>query len=154
MANITVTMCIEPENGMCPYGCPTCVCASPDTSIATPDGERPISDLLVGDLVYSVHQNKVMPRAVLEVRVNPVFNHSVVRVTLTTGSTLEISARHPTADGRTFGDLSTGDALDSVEIVSVEVIPYQYPFTYDILPDSDTGIYFAGGVAIGSTLFV
>ena len=26
------------------------------------------------------------------------------------------------------------------------------PFTYDILPDSDSGTYFAGGTLIGSTL--
>lgn len=32
------------------------------------------------------------------------------------------------------------------------MIPYGHEHTYDILPDSDTGTYVAGGVLIGSTL--
>jgi hypothetical protein len=39
-----------------------------------------------------------------------------------------------------------------VRVVSVLVVPYTEPFTYDILPDSETGVYFAAGAAIGSTL--
>jgi hypothetical protein len=78
--------------------------------------------------------------------------HHVVHVTLDSGVELRISAPHPTADGRTFGALRVGDSLDGHSIVSVEVVPYADPFTYDILPDSDTGAYFAGGALIGSTL--
>ena len=69
-----------------------------------------------------------------------------------TARSLEISAGHPTADGRTFGDLRAGGQLDSHEIISVEVVPYTYPFTYDVLPGSKTGTYFAGGALVGSTL--
>jgi hypothetical protein len=68
------------------------------------------------------------------------------------GRALEISAGHPTADGRTFGDLRAGGLLDSHEITSVEVVPYTHPFTYDVLPGSKTGTYFAGGALVGSTL--
>jgi len=32
------------------------------------------------------------------------------------------------------------------------LVGYAEPFTYDILPESDSGMYFAGGVLIGSTL--
>jgi hypothetical protein len=39
-----------------------------------------------------------------------------------------------------------------VRVVASSVVPYEHPFTYDILPDSDTGAYFAGGLLIGSTL--
>ena len=49
-------------------------------------------------------------------------------------------------------ELGPGDRLGDAEIVSVEMIPYPEPFTYDILPASDTGAYFAGGALIGSTL--
>jgi len=65
---------------------------------------------------------------------------------------LEISGVHPTADGRTFADLHSGDDLDGVRVVGASVIPYAHDATYDILPDSDTGTYFAAGVLIGSTL--
>ena len=69
-----------------------------------------------------------------------------------TGSVLEISALHPTADGRSFGELVRGGLLDGVEIRDVQTIPYQHAATYDILPDSDTGSYFAAGVLLASTL--
>lgn len=75
-----------------------------------------------------------------------------MRVELASGDVLEISARHPTADGRTFGDLRTGDRLGGLEIAKTTVVPYQHLFTYDILPASDSGTYFASGALIGSTL--
>jgi hypothetical protein len=75
-----------------------------------------------------------------------------MRVSLSNGVQLNISAPHPTADGRSFGALRAGDSLEGVEVVRVEAVPYEYSFTYDILPDSDTGTYIAGGALIGSTL--
>jgi hypothetical protein len=139
-------------NGTCPPGCPACVCASPDTPIATPRGEVPIAELRVGDLVYSVDHEAVVAVPVLRVNRAPVHDHHVVRVSLENGHVLSISAPHPTADGRTFGDLRAGDMLDGAIITRVEVVPYQHPFTYDILPASGSGTYYAGGARIGSTL--
>ena len=78
--------------------------------------------------------------------------HAMVHVTLASGVVLRISPRHPTADGRSFADLRRGDAIDHATIVDVALVPYAEPYTYDVLPDSDTGTYFAGGVLIGSTL--
>ena len=128
------------------------VCAAPSTPIATPTGERAIADIKVGDIVYSIDGNSVRPVPVVRVRRQIVRNHRVVRITTTDGQTLEISAPHPTADGRRFGDLLANGTLDGHTLESVEVVPYGYPFTYDILPGSDTGFYFAGGMLIGSTL--
>jgi hypothetical protein len=68
------------------------------------------------------------------------------------GAVLEISGMHPTADGRTVGELHAGDELDGLRVVEATVIPYTHDATYDILPDSETGSYFAGGVLVGSTL--
>jgi ribosomal protein S8E len=129
-----------------------CVCASPDTPIATPDGDRAIASLRVGDRVLSVDHGRIVDVPILEVHQRPAKNHHVVRVELTSGAVLEISAPHPTADGRTFGDLGTNDALGGVRIERVSVVPYTSAFTYDILPASDSGTYYAGGVLIGSTL--
>jgi hypothetical protein len=75
-----------------------------------------------------------------------------MQVTLTNGVRLDISAAHPTADGRVFGELRAGDSLDGLGVVGAQLVPYHYSFTYDILPDSDTGTYVAGGALIGSTL--
>ena len=134
-------------------GCaPLCKCAAPETPIATPGGSKPIASLKVGDLVYSVDHGNVAVVPIARINRTPVSRHSVVRVVLETGATLEISALHPTADGRTFGVLESGDQLDGVGIASATTVPYSHDATYDILPDSDTGAYFAGGVLVGSTL--
>jgi hypothetical protein len=145
--------CAAPSSeGTCAKGCLGCVCASPDTPIATPMGERMIADLAAGDLVYTVRGQAVVAVPILRVNKIAAHDHHVVRVTLDSGRVLEISPRHPTAEGRTFADLRPGDRLDGARVVEATLIPYTHPFTYDILPDSDTGTYFAGGALIGSTL--
>ena len=63
-----------------------------------------------------------------------------------------MSASHPTADGRSFGDLKAGQSLDGVLLTDTRVIAYQHEATHDILPDSDSGAYFAAGVLVGSTM--
>ena len=128
------------------------LCASPDTPIATPSGERAIAELRVGDHVWSLDRGALRDVPLSRVVRNPVRVHAVVRVTLETMRMLEISPGHPTADGRRFVDLVPGALLDGVRILSVETIPYAFDATYDILPVSDTGTYVAGGVLIGSTL--
>jgi Stigma-specific protein, Stig1 len=149
----TIAQCEDPTpQGTCPTGCVGCVCASPDTPIATPTGDRAIASLRVGDLVYSVNHGRIAVVPIREVNRVPVSHHFVMRVELGSGSVLEISPRHPTTDGRTFGELRAGEKLDGIRIVSAQLEPYKHSATYDILPDSDTGAYFAGGVLIGSTL--
>jgi hypothetical protein len=136
-------------DGWCAFHC---ICASPDTPIATPIGEVPISSLRVGDLVYSTTPFGIVAVPVRQVSRQAVRSHHVVRLGLATGAVLEISAGHPTADGRTLGELRVGDKLGDTEIMSVQVVPYTHDYTYDILPASESGVYFAGGVPIGSTL--
>jgi hypothetical protein len=146
--------CLDPnEHGTCPLGCaPLCICADPETPIATQSGNRPLASLRVGDLVYSIDRGQLAIVPIIRTHREPVAHHHVVRLTLRSGSVLQISPGHPTADGRRFEQLTTGALLDGVEITSAELVPYQHDATYDILPDSDTGAYFAGGVLIGSTL--
>jgi hypothetical protein len=131
--------------------CP--ICNSPDTPIATPAGNRPIASLVPGDLVYSIHRGQVSIVPIAEVgRQRAQRDHHVMRLLLATGTVIEISPRHPTADGRTMGDLAADDLLDGVRLVSVTLVPYRHSHTYDILPASDTGTYYASGVLIGSTM--
>ncbi len=128
------------------------VCASPDTRIATPFGEVPIAGLASGDLVYSQEADGIVAVPLLRVVRRPVHDHSVVRLRLDDGSTLEVSGPHPTADGRRLADLTPGDVVDGRVVVGHETIPYRHPFTYDILPASSSGNYVAEGVWMGSTL--
>jgi hypothetical protein len=111
------------------------------------------ASLAVGDLVYSVHEGALRAVPLRKASRVRVFGHVVVRTTLADGTVLRISPIHPTADGRTFAQLRKGDVLDRIAIADVEIVPYAEPYTHDILPESDTGTYLAGGVLVGSTLF-
>jgi hypothetical protein len=132
--------------------CFACRCAAPDTPIATPNGERAIADLRPGDLVYSVDGDAI--RAVPIVRINrsPVENHHVLRVTFDNGRSIEMTAGHPLADGRPLSVLHPGSELMGGIVVAVTTIPYTHDATYDILPASTSGAYFASDVLVGSTL--
>jgi len=136
----------------CPLACYDCMCAAPDTPIATPSGERRIADLSQGDLVYSVSGEAIVAVPVVRVNRTPVVNHSVIRVALANGRVLEMSAGHPLADGRTFADLESTALFDGERVLEATRVPYGHPFTYDILPASTSGTYFAAGVLVGSTL--
>ena len=59
----------------------------------------------------------------------------------------------PSDGGRSpFCRPRAGDLVDGVRVIGARLVDYDQPFTYDILPDSDSGTYFAGGTLIGSTL--
>lgn len=150
---LVMTTCTKPTDlGTCPMGCRLCACNSPDTPIATPGGTRAIASLREGDLVYSVEDGATVAVPLALVVRNPVSHHEVVRVTLDDGTQVEISARHPLVDGRTIGDLRAGSEVEGAHVRVVETVPYPHAFTYDILPASRTGAYYAGGVLVRSTL--
>ena len=125
------------------------ICCSPDTKIRTNAGERRISDIKVGDIVLTDSEKPVKVKRISQVKV---INHKILKITLNDGTILEISPGHPTADGRTLGDLKNGELLNGQIVIKTKLIPYAYEYTYDILPDSKTGHYYANGVLIGSTL--
>jgi hypothetical protein len=128
------------------------VCASGDTPISTEDGDRPIASIRVGDLVYSADRGALRLVPVVRVGRVAVFHHRVVEMVLSTGSVLRLSAGHPTADGRKVGDLAPGAHLDDAIVLSRRDVDYTQPYTYDILPASETHAYVAGGVLVGSTI--
>jgi len=130
-----------------------CMCAAPWTPIDTPSGARPIAELREGDLVYSVDDGEVTVVPIARVVRRSVARHAVVHITLVGGGAMDVSGSHPTADGRRLDALEPGDWLGSAHIASIELVPYDEPFTYDILPASDTGTYFVAGAPIGSTLY-
>jgi hypothetical protein len=132
--------------------CFECKCAAPDTPIATPDGERRIADLRQGDLVYSVDGDAIRAVPVTRVNRTPVANHHVLHVTFDSGRSIDMTAEHPLADGRPLSALRAGSELMGGTVSSVTRVRYAHSATYDILPDSTSGAYFASGVLIGSTL--
>ncbi len=125
------------------------MCLPPDILIRTVTAEKKISNLKVGDIVLSDNGKPVRIAKITKVEAK---NHKVMKIKFNDGTSFEGSAEHPTADGRLFKDLKTGDKIDGRTVVETKLIPYKYSHTYDILPDSKTGNYYANGVLIGSTL--
>ncbi len=138
-----------PAYGCYPPGCPVPICCSPDTKIKTTGEQKRIADIKEGEFVLTDDGKAVRVKKVSK---TPVKNHKVLKITLNDGTILEISPAHPTADGRKLKDLKMGDILDGRMVIETKLIPYTYSHTYDILPDSKSGNYYANGILIKSTL--
>ncbi|HEX9437532.1 MAG TPA: Hint domain-containing protein [Candidatus Limnocylindria bacterium] len=134
-----------------PPNCP--ICLSDATLIDTPSGPVRVTEIRVGDVVWTADASGQRVAApVLEVgsTVAPP-GHAVVRVRLSDGRTVTASPGHPPADGRALGMFSVGDRLDGAAVVAIERLPYRGR-TYDLLPAGATGAYWADGVLLLSTL--
>jgi len=132
--------------------CP--ICLSGNTLIDTPDGNINIKELKKGMPVWTSdslgHRQPAIILKIGKAQVPP--THKMAYLVLDNGRELFGSQGHPTADGRTFGDVKPDDVIDNSYVKSVEIVPYGQEYTYDILPSGDTGFYWANGVLVGSTL--
>jgi len=142
------TLTLSPSPGSCP------ICLSGDTLIGTPNGQVNVKNLTVGMPVWTLDRfGKRVPATILEVRRTPVpAAAGIIHVVLADGRQVYASSGHPTGDGRSIGQLKTGDLLDNSIVVVAESVPYGQPYTYDLLPSGDTGFYWANGILLGSTL--
>jgi hypothetical protein len=132
--------------------CPICLAAG--DRIATPEGDVRVQDLRPGMAVWTTDRSgHRITAVVLEVgSLQAPVGHEVVRIGLADGRAFVASPGHPTADGRTVGDLRPGDLLDGSRVISANLVGYA-GVTYDLLPSGPTGTYLVNGVLLGSTLF-
>jgi hypothetical protein len=138
-----------------PSGQPPCpICLARGTRIATPSGDIAVEDLKVGDIVWThdaAGARVALP--LVEIGSTPVpATHRVVQLRLSDGRAVDVSPGHPTADGRKVGDLIVGDRYDGAIVVSAALSPYTGGATFDVLPAGASGMYWANGVLLGSTL--
>ena len=135
------------------FGCPRCLPA--DTRIATPSGDRSISELAVGSPIFTIDDSgqRVVAHVLYIGSTRVTGGHRLVRITLADGRVVSGSAGHPTAEGRSLGALALGDQLDGSRITNVEIVPLAGDQTWDVLPSGPTGLYVADGVVLRSTLF-
>lgn len=132
--------------------CP--ICLASNTTIATPKGGINVKDIRVGMEVWSVNrQGERIASRVKKIgsTIAPPL-HQMVYLRLADGRNIQVSPRHPTAGSILVSQLHVGDAYDGSRVVSTSLIPYSDKKTYDLLPDSETGYYWANGVLLGSTL--
>jgi hypothetical protein len=135
-----------------PPACP--ICLARGTRIATPDGVVAVELLRVGDVVWTMDAGGARIAAPLvAIGSTPVpATHAMVRLALSDRRHVIVSPGHPTADGRRVGELSAGDTYDGATVTSTERSRYDGGATFDLLPAGVTGVYWADGVLLGSTL--
>ena len=132
--------------------CP--ICLASNTAISTPYGNINVKNLKEGMLVWSVDKKgqKILSRIAKLTSVYAPKTHKVLDLGLEDGREIWVSPNHPTTQGFSVGELKIGDTYDGSRIVKKVLIPYWEDKIYDLLPDSDTGYYFANGMLLGSSL--
>jgi hypothetical protein len=132
--------------------CPICLSAA--TLISTPTGDVVVTAIRVGTLVWTqAPDGSRVAASVIEVGSTPVpSSHLMVHLTLADGRQLWASPGHRTADGRPLGSVRVGDVVDGSRVSGWELVPYAGERTYDLLPAGPTGLYWANGVLLSSTL--
>jgi hypothetical protein len=133
-------------------GCP--ICLARGTLIETPEGLVPVERLAVGDPIWTADADgRRVAAVVLRTGRAPVpETHRVVRIVLDDGRTVFVSPGHPLGNGRHAGELRVGDRLDGATVRSADLVGYGAPFTYDVLPSGASGLYWANGILLASTL--
>ncbi len=137
----------EPSFNTCP------ICLGKGTLIDTPNGLVPAEELTIGLLIWTLdNDGQRIAAPIIKTGMTPSpSSFELLRITLADGRTVTASPGHPAADGRLLGELKTGDRLDGSLIASIETVAYQGR-TYDILPAGATGLYWANGILLASTL--
>ncbi|MGH7447115.1 MAG: Hint domain-containing protein, partial [Longimicrobiales bacterium] len=132
--------------------CP--ICLDGETLIAGATAEVPVSALREGDLVWSLDTRgaRVLVPVIETRRVPLVARHHFVRLRLTDGRELLASPGHPLGDGRRLGDLAAGDQVDTVIVHAADRVTAAAAATYDVLPAGSTGVYWASGILMLSTM--
>lgn len=139
-----------------PSGPPPCpICLARGTKIATPGGEVAVEALRPGDPVWTLARlGRRVPAVVAQIGSMPVpAGHEVIQLVLADGRAVLVSPGHPLSDGRAVAVLRPGDAYDGSVVASADWIAYHGGRTFDLLPSGGTGIYWANGIELGSTLF-
>ncbi|MEM6802570.1 MAG: hypothetical protein AAF696_14270 [Bacteroidota bacterium] len=132
-----------------------CLCLSPETMIATPEGERKVSTMKVGDAVLSQNlAGEIEFQELLHLRKNPSpLNHKILHLCLEDGRQIHLSPNHPAINYRPIEKWEIGEYYDGSQISGKVILPYTESYTWDILPAGKTGLYKANGIWMGSTLF-
>lgn len=138
-----------------PAGEPPCpICLARGTLIDTPGGPVPVERLGLGDPIWTLDARgrRVAGTVIALGSTTAPREHEVVRLVLADGRTVTASPGHPLSDGRLLGDLQVGDTVDGSRVVGADRLSYSFGETFDLLASGETGLYFAGGIALGSTI--
>ena len=138
----------EPSFNTCP------ICLAKGTLIDTPTGQIPVEQLGKGMTVWTLDDSgKRIATKIVETATTAVpLGFQVVRIELDDGRSVTASPQHPTGAGRAIADYQVGDILDGARVISTGYVTYESGKTYDLRPAGTTGLYWANGILLKSTL--
>jgi Hint domain len=130
------------------------ICLTEGTLIATPLGPIPVEAVRTGMLVWTTDMSgRRVAAPVLDTRAVYVSeSYRALSLTLDDGRTITASPGHPSSEGKRLDQYRIGDLLDGNTIVRMELVSYAGHQTYDLLPASATGVYWANGIRLKSTI--
>ncbi len=130
------------------------ICLTRGTLIATPSGLTPVENIRVGTWVWTADTSgKRVAVPVLDttsVRVPD--SYRALSITLADGRKVLVSPGHPSAEGNRLDQYKVRDQLDGSLIVQSTLVEYDGSLTYDLLPGGQTGLYWANGIMLKSTI--
>ena len=146
------TIRVSTRERSAPPPCP--ICLARGTRIETPVGDVAVEAVLPGAVVWTADRaGRPIVGWVIAVGSTPVpATHLVVHLILSDGRRVDASPGHPLPDGRHLGDLRPGDPVDGSRVVAATLEPYAGGATFDLLPSGGTGMYWANGIPLASTL--
>lgn len=133
-------------------GCPKCLPF--DAPIDTPAGVRLVSELQIGDAIWSQDSagRRIASVVARKGSARITSPHSFFTLVLEDGRRLRASGKHPLADGSLVALATVGTVVDGSPISSIIVETTDDGRTFDVRPATLQGTYWAGGVLVGSTL--
>jgi hypothetical protein len=131
------------------------ICLVEGTLIDTPLGPVPVENVTSGTIVWTRDRNGGrVPAPVAQTGGAAVpDSYRPLRLVLDDGRTVTASSGHPTAEGRQLADYAVGDLLDGAVVVESALVPCGTARTFDLLPAGATGLYWANGIPLRSTLY-
>lgn len=123
------------------------------TLIATPRGAVPVENLHGGSSVWSRTEQgeRIVAEVMNAARLPSPQLRMILRLQLSNGTEVAATRRARLADGREIGELAEGDPVGGERVVGIRNEPYPGEAVYDLLPGSETGVYWANGILFRSS---
>lgn len=134
--------------------CCSATCLPFYTRINTDKAAKLISNLKVGEKVISLNEeNRVITAVVVKInKVKAPPFHKMIFIKFNNGLFIEASFWHPLANNLPIGYLEKGDVYFGRRVIEKKILIYHGDYTYDILLDNMTNIYFVNNIPLKSTL--
>lgn len=133
----------------------TTPCFTSNTEIETLTGKVKIKDIILGTEIWSLNSNgKRVISKVIKTSKSITNNTEMAVLTLDNEQKLTGTSNHPIFNKSTLGLIKTGESFENIKITNTSTYTSNNEEVFDILPNTDTCVYFANGIPVLSSLKV